>query len=66
MAGLSRENDGGACPADYKRPARDTFTHEDIRVGIKTMTVTIDEECRVQHFHGGLCSCPSQSGNRRM
>lgn len=34
----------GPRPADYRRPARDSFTHEDIVAGRKTMTVTIDED----------------------
>ena len=34
----------GARPADYVRPPRDSFTHEDILAGRKTMTVTIDED----------------------
>lgn len=34
----------GPRPADYQRPARDSFTHEDIIAGRKTMTVTIDED----------------------
>ncbi|MCZ8136733.1 MAG: aromatic ring-hydroxylating dioxygenase subunit alpha [Porphyrobacter sp.] len=34
----------GQRPADYVRPPRDSFTHEDILAGRKTMTVTIDED----------------------
>ena len=34
----------GPRPADYQRPPRDSFTHEDIIAGRKTMTVTIDED----------------------
>ena len=34
----------GPRPADYLRPVRDVFTHEDILAGRKTMTVTIDED----------------------
>lgn len=34
----------GPRPADYARPERDCFTHEDIMAGRKTMTVTIDED----------------------
>lgn len=34
----------GPRPADYVRPMRDAFTHEDILAGRKTMTVTIDED----------------------
>jgi phenylpropionate dioxygenase-like ring-hydroxylating dioxygenase large terminal subunit len=34
----------GQLPADYVRPPRDSFTHEDILAGRKTMTVTIDED----------------------
>lgn len=34
----------GPCPADHVRPVRDSFTHEDILAGAKTMTVTIDED----------------------
>lgn len=34
----------GPRPADYRRPERDSFTHEDIIAGRKTMTVTIDED----------------------
>ncbi|WP_017663982.1 aromatic ring-hydroxylating oxygenase subunit alpha [Porphyrobacter sp. AAP82] len=34
----------GPRPADYRRPERDSFTHEDILAGAKTMTVTIDED----------------------
>ncbi|AOL94793.1 aromatic ring-hydroxylating oxygenase subunit alpha [Porphyrobacter sp. LM 6] len=34
----------GARPADFRRPSRDSFTHEDILAGHKTMTVTIDED----------------------
>jgi phenylpropionate dioxygenase-like ring-hydroxylating dioxygenase large terminal subunit len=34
----------GPRPADYVRPARDVFTHEDILAGRKSMTVTIDED----------------------
>ena len=34
----------GPRPADYCRPERDSFTHEDIIAGHKTMTVTIDED----------------------
>ncbi len=34
----------GPRPADYVRPPRDAFTHEDIIAGRKTMTVTIDED----------------------
>jgi hypothetical protein len=34
----------GQRPADYVRPPCDSFTHEDILAGRKTMTVTIDED----------------------
>lgn len=34
----------GPRPAGYQRPPRDSFTHEDIIAGRKTMTVTIDED----------------------
>jgi phenylpropionate dioxygenase-like ring-hydroxylating dioxygenase large terminal subunit len=34
----------GPRPEGYRRPARDSFTHEDIIAGRKTMTVTIDED----------------------
>lgn len=34
----------GPRPADYERPQRDSFTHEDIIAGRKSMTVTIDED----------------------
>jgi phenylpropionate dioxygenase-like ring-hydroxylating dioxygenase large terminal subunit len=34
----------GPRPAEYRRPERDSFTHEDIIAGRKTMTVTIDED----------------------
>ncbi|MFZ9395972.1 MAG: aromatic ring-hydroxylating oxygenase subunit alpha [Erythrobacter sp.] len=53
----------GPRPADYQRPARDCFTHEDIIAGRKTMTVTIDEDisllARVQQ---GMASSGFQSG----
>ncbi|MBX9662392.1 SRPBCC family protein [Novosphingobium sp.] len=52
----------GPRPADYQRPARDSFTHEDIITGRKTMTVTIDEDisllARVQQ---GMASSGFQS-----
>jgi len=35
---------GGTKPADYKRPERDYFDHDEIIAGNKTMTVTIDED----------------------
>ena len=52
----------GPRPADYQRPPRDSFTHEDIIAGRKTMTVTIDEDisllARVQQ---GMASSGFQS-----
>ncbi|MFM9935316.1 MAG: aromatic ring-hydroxylating oxygenase subunit alpha [Novosphingobium sp.] len=46
----------GPRPAGYNRPPRDSFTHEDIIAGRKTMTVTIDEDisllARVQQGMG--------------
>lgn len=52
----------GPRPADYKRPPRDCFTHEDIMAGRKSMTVTIDEDisllARVQQ---GMASSGFQS-----
>lgn len=52
----------GPRPADYQRPPRDSFTHEDVIAGRKTMTVTIDEDisllARVQQ---GMASSGFQS-----